>query len=62
MGTPGGGQRVYDMCALALKVRPLRSALMALTARPPLPQNGYRHFDTASGYRAPAVPIPVAFL
>jgi hypothetical protein len=32
MGTPGGGQRVYDMCALALKVRPRRSALMALTA------------------------------
>lgn len=32
MGSPGGAQRVYDMCANALKA-------------------GYRHFDTADGYK-----------
>lgn len=32
MGSPGGAQRVYDMCINALKA-------------------GYRHFDTADGYK-----------
>ncbi|KZP11453.1 aado/keto reductase [Athelia psychrophila] len=32
MGTPGGEERVTEMCSIALK-------------------NGYRHFDTAAGYK-----------
>lgn len=32
MGSPGGAQRVHDMCINALKA-------------------GYRHFDTADGYK-----------
>jgi diketogulonate reductase-like aldo/keto reductase len=56
MGEFGAGQRAYDMVLTALKVISVHVSRCELSADHII-QNGYRHIDTASGYRECLLPV-----